>query len=77
MLIRVGFANPAVYKIFEDGARANFDAVGMAAADARAIEMADRGPSIDAAALPAFLDDVTVALDQRDAVTSATSTVTT
>jgi len=72
MLIRAGFANPAVYKVFEDGARAKLDASAMAAADVRAVEVAERAQSIDVAALPGYLDDVSAALDGRDAVTGGT-----
>jgi hypothetical protein len=74
MLIRVGFANPATYKTFEDGARAKFDEDAMVAADARAVEVADRAASIDAASLIGYLDEVSGSLDRRDAVMSATST---
>ena len=63
MLIRAGFANPAAYQAFEDGARAKFDEGAMAQADARAVEVADGAPSVDAAALPAYLDEVSESLD--------------
>ncbi len=74
MLIRVGFANPATYKAFEDRELAKFDDGAMAAADARAIEIADRAASIDAVSLPGYLEELSESLDHRDMVTSATST---
>jgi hypothetical protein len=72
LLIRVGFANPSAYKNFEDGVRAKIDADALAIADTHAVEIADRAPSIDAAQLPAYLDDIIESLDQRDAAMSTT-----
>ncbi len=74
MLIRVGFANPATYQAFEGRDLAKFDDGAMATADARVIEIADRAASIDAAALPSYLEELSRSLDHRDMVTSATST---
>ncbi|MGA8535416.1 MAG: hypothetical protein WB615_15010 [Candidatus Tumulicola sp.] len=68
MLVRVGFANPAAYRTYEAGMRARFDSDAMSAADAGAVEAADRAASIDAVQLPAYLDEVSAALDRRDAV---------
>ncbi|MEO6835682.1 MAG: hypothetical protein ABI231_07245 [Candidatus Tumulicola sp.] len=69
LLLRVGFTNQAAYKIYEDAARTKSDYDAMAAADAFAVEVADRAPS-EPAELPAFFNEVGEALDRRDATMS-------
>jgi hypothetical protein len=72
LLLRVGFTNQAAYKIYEEEARnrsVGFDEV--ASADARVVALADRATSIDAAASPGYLEEVSDALNCRDAAMSA------
>jgi hypothetical protein len=71
LLVRVGFTNQTAFRHFLDGSRdrTNFDDISQA--DARIIELAGKAPSLDAAAVPAFLDEVVAAFDARDAVMNA------
>jgi hypothetical protein len=73
LLIRLGFANQSAYKNYEDGDRAKVDLTAMVAADAGAVELADRATSTDAAQLPPYLDAISKSLDRRDAVMSGKS----
>jgi hypothetical protein len=75
LLIRLGFANQAAYKNYEDGAHSTFNPDAMLAADAAAVELGDGASSIDVQQLPAYLDEISASLDQRDAVMSGKSTV--
>jgi hypothetical protein len=75
LLIRLGFANQAAYKNYEDGAHSTFNLDAMLAADAAAVELGDGASSIDVQQLPAYLDEISASLDQRDAVMSGKSTV--
>src|SRR5580700_2676355 len=68
LLIRLGFANQAAYKNYEDGAHSTFNPDAMLAADAAAVELGDGASSIDVQQLPAYLDEISASLDQRDAV---------
>ena len=66
LIMRAGFRNQIAFKAFEyatlDGAK-----VGRVAAnDVRLIELADRAGAIDAAAVPAFIDEIAAAFDVRD-----------
>jgi hypothetical protein len=75
LLIRLGFANQAAYKNYEDGAHSTLNLDAMLAADAAAVELGDGASSIDVQQLPAYLDEISASLDQRDAVMSGKSTV--
>lgn len=75
LLLRCAFVNQAAYKLYEGNDRSAIDVDAVVAADAAAVEVADRAPSIDAAQLAAYLDDVTRALDARDAAMSGAGSV--
>jgi hypothetical protein len=70
MLLRTAFVNQAAYKLYEGNDRSAIDADAVTVADAAAVKVADRAPSIDAAQLPQYLDDVAHALDARDTAMS-------
>ncbi len=65
-IMRAAFRNQLAFKVFEyqvlDGAKLE----RVAQNDLRLLELAERASQLDAAALPAFLDDVARAFDTRD-----------
>jgi hypothetical protein len=72
LLLRVGFADPHAFVAHHvPGAPAPTEEGAVAAADAATVTLADRAPSVDAASAAAYLDDVTAALDRRDAAIRA------
>jgi hypothetical protein len=72
LLLRVGFADPHAFVAHHvPGAPDSTKEGAVAAADAATVTLADRASSIDAASAAAYLDDVTAALDQRDAAIRA------
>jgi hypothetical protein len=67
LLIRAGFVNQVAYTSYESAARDGAPEEPIATDDAAIVEVADRASQVDAAQLPAYLDDVTSVLDRRDA----------
>jgi hypothetical protein len=67
LLIRVGFANQAAYKIYADAARKETHFDRMAAADARTVELAEGAAGLQVSDLGAFLEEAARVLDERDA----------
>ncbi len=75
LLLRLGFADPKAFAarngLAADGSTKASAIDGIAADDLETIEIADRAGSIDASTLHAYLDDVTAAVDRRDAAMRA------
>lgn len=72
LLLRVGFADPHNFAAHPvPGAPDSTKEGAVAAADAATVTLADRASSIDAASAAPYLDDVSAALDQRDAAIRA------
>ena len=72
LLLRVGFASPKSFPPHNGHLSARRDHDGsVAAVDAATVEVADRSKSIEYDAISAYLDDVTTALDRRDAAMRA------
>lgn len=70
LLFRCAFVNQTAYKLYEGSDRSTINVDAVVAADAAAVEVADRASSIDAVQLTQYLDDVTRMLDGRDAAMS-------
>jgi hypothetical protein len=71
LLIRTSFANQHVFRLYEEGVCDRDDFTQLAQADAAVVELAERAKELDAATLPAYLDDATAALDHRDSIMSS------
>jgi hypothetical protein len=67
LLLRAGFVDQAAYTTYESAARDGAPEERIADDDAAIVEVADRASQVDAAQLPGYLDDVTNALNRRDA----------
>jgi hypothetical protein len=74
LLLRTGFVNQTAYRIYEDGARTRTDFGAIENADVGVVELAEGAPSVDAEALPSFLDRIAEALDARDAAMDGAAT---
>ena len=66
LVLRAGFRNQIAFKAFEYATLDGAKVARVAANDQRLLDLADRAGAVDAAALPAFLDDVDAAFDVRD-----------
>ncbi|MGC1380251.1 MAG: hypothetical protein WA814_04425 [Candidatus Baltobacteraceae bacterium] len=64
LLLRVGFADQRAFSAHGDGADVSDEDDGI-------VGLADRARSLDAGSLPSYLDEVSAALDRRDAVLRA------
>jgi hypothetical protein len=77
LVLRAGFANQAVIKVFEyavlDGARVD----EVASRDVSILDLADRAPEIESATLGAYLDSANGAFDARDTAMRGSSHKTT
>lgn len=65
LLLRAGFADQ------RDFARNEMGSDAIVAADAATVDLADRAPAIDDATIDGYLDEVTAALDAREAAMRA------
>jgi hypothetical protein len=75
LLLRIGFADQQAFGTHNcaatDGGPSCGESDDVVADDAEMIELADRGASIDASTLAAYLDAVDVLLERRDAAMRA------
>ena len=73
LVLRAGFADPRAFAPHRGAAGGNGsrDVSALAAADAEVVKLADRAASAGASGAAAFLDEVTAALDRRDAAMRA------
>jgi hypothetical protein len=67
LVFRAGFADPRLFALRHDAARATSDNGPIAAADAAIVTIADRAPSLDLTGAAGYLDEVAAALDKREA----------
>ena len=65
-ILRTDFTNPKVFGSFESASTDAGTVDRISRADLAAVELADRAEGVDAAALPAYIDEVSAALDVRD-----------
>jgi hypothetical protein len=75
LILRVGFADPRDFAAKHVLAAQNGQNDGgqVAVADVAIVELADRAATLDATSLAGYLDEVTAALDQREAAIRAAS----
>jgi hypothetical protein len=72
VILRVGFADQHAFAAHAAAKTRNWgDESAVAAADAATVALADRAASLDAASAAGYLDQVTAALDERDAAIRA------
>jgi hypothetical protein len=71
LVLRVAFADPKDFNAHDVDGGGGDDDGALASTDAATIEVADRAAAIEPASAAAYLDEVTVALDQRDAALRA------
>lgn len=65
--LRLGFMNQVAFHAFEYAAQSDARRAAVAQADSALVAVADRAAQVALAAVPAYLDDMTAALDARDA----------
>jgi len=78
LILRVGFADPrsfAMHQFIATKPQAG-EQDAVADFDAATVTLADRAASVDAASAAQYVDDVTAALDRRDAAMRAASSTT-
>ena len=76
LTLRVGFADARAFPAHPTAHPSESGAGAVAAADVATIVLADRASSLDASSVPTFLEEVTAALDARDAAIRAASLTT-
>jgi hypothetical protein len=67
LMFRSGFTNQIAFRPYESAALDDAAVAEMAAADARAVDLADVAAAVRKDGLAGFLADVTAAFDARDA----------
>lgn len=71
LLLRVGFSTPKSFSLHDGHLGVRSSDGNVPAVDAATVDIADRAPAIPCDAIAAYLDDVIVALDARDAAMRA------
>jgi hypothetical protein len=75
LMLRVGFADPRDFAGHEIASERSFsnDGGAVSVADVAIVDLADQASSLDVAALPSYFDEVTAALDLREAALRASA----